>query len=134
MHLRGRRSARRGGQVDTGVGGEPGAFDGPGGGASAGGAVAVPVAPPAPAAGEPSAEGALEESVPVSARAMLSPCPVVTSTPTPSATASAPTRPMYLLEPLGNVPGDGTVTKCCGAMLTVGHVGCAGRAPRGLRW
>ena len=76
--------------------GAAGAVDGPGGGGSApaGGAVAVPVVPPAPASGEPSADGALEESVPVSARATLSPCPVVTSTPTPSATASAPTRPM----------------------------------------
>ena len=75
---------------------ESGAVDGPGGGASASAAVpvAVAVAPPAPASGEPSADGALEESVPVSARATLSPCPVVTSTPTPSATASAPTRPM----------------------------------------
>ena len=78
-------------------GGEAGADDGPGGGASdahGGRRGRGPGASPAPGSGEPSADGALEESVPVSARATLSPCPVVTSTPTPSATASAPTRPM----------------------------------------
>ena len=76
--------------------GAAGAVDGPGGGASAaaGVPVAVPLAPPASAPGEPFVDDAVDESVPVSARATLSPCPVVTSTPTPRATASAPTRPM----------------------------------------
>ena len=75
-----------------------------------------------------------EESVPGSAYATPRACPFVTSTPMPSATAKAPTRPINLLEPAVNVIGGNAAIQHCGSTLKVGWMAWREPVRRELPW